>query len=93
MAYEYRITEAGDGTFPVELWSSMGVRKQLIYKTHGFQTRELAEAWMVPVEVRSPADEPLSPRARVVYRKPRRSGVSGPNLPPPLATLLVLPGS
>ena len=53
MAYEYRVTEAEDGTFPVELWSSQGESRQLIYKTRGFQTRELAEAWMVPVQVRS----------------------------------------
>jgi hypothetical protein len=37
----------------VELWSSQGESRQLIYKTRGFQTRELAEAWMVPVQVRS----------------------------------------
>ena len=49
MAYEYRVTEAEDGTFPVELWSSRGGRSQLIYKTLAFQTRELAEAWIVPV--------------------------------------------
>jgi hypothetical protein len=35
--YEYRVTEAADGTFPVELWSSQGDRSQLIYKTRGFQ--------------------------------------------------------
>jgi hypothetical protein len=34
--YEYRVTEAADGTFPVELWSSLGDRSQLIYKTRGF---------------------------------------------------------
>ena len=39
MAYEYRVTEAEDGTFPVELWSSKGGREQLVYKTPGFQTR------------------------------------------------------
>src|ERR1700754_385539 len=50
MAYEYRVTEAEDGTFPVELWSSKGGRETLVYKTPGFQTRELAEAWIVPVE-------------------------------------------
>ena len=44
--YEYRVTEAANGTFPVELWSSQGDRSQLIYKTRGFQTRELAEAWI-----------------------------------------------
>ena len=53
MAYEYRVTEAADGTFPVELWSSKGGREQLIYKTRGFQTWEQAEAWIVPVQVRS----------------------------------------
>ena len=67
--YEYRVTEAADGTFPVELWSSQGDRSQLIYKTRGFQTRELAEAWIVPVEDRS--GDPPSPRSRVIYLKPR----------------------
>ena len=62
--YEYRVTEAADGTFPVELWSSQGDRSQLIYKTRGFQTRELAEAWIVPVEDRS--GDPPSPRSRVI---------------------------
>ena len=69
--YEYRVTEAADGTFPVELWSSRGDRSQLIYKTRGFQTRELAEAWIVPVEDRS--GDPPSPRSRVIYLKPRSS--------------------
>ena len=53
MAYEYRVTEAADGTFPVELWSSKGGHEQLIYKTRGFQTRELAEAWIVPGRIDS----------------------------------------
>ena len=69
--YEYRVTEAADGTFPVGLWSSRGGRSQLIYKTRGFQTRELAEAWIVPVEDRS--GDPPSPRSRVFYLKPRSS--------------------
>ena len=89
MAYEYRVTEAEDGTFPVELWSSQGESRQLIYKTHGFQTRELAEAWMVPVQVRSRAGEP---RARVVYLKPKRSRVSVPNPLLPPASLRALRG-
>ena len=71
MAYEYRLTEAADGTFPVELWSSKGGHEQLIYKTRGFQTRELAEAWIVPGQDRS--DDPSLPRSRVVYLKPQRS--------------------
>ena len=71
MAYEYRVTEAADGTFPVELWSSKGGREQLIYKTRGFQTWEQAEAWIVPVQVRS--NDPSLPRSRVVYLKPQRS--------------------
>jgi len=37
MAYEYRVTEAEDGTFPVELWSSHRGREQLIFKTAGFR--------------------------------------------------------
>jgi hypothetical protein len=71
MAYEYRVTEAANGTFPVELWSSKGGRDHLIYKTRGFQTRELAEAWIVPVQVRS--NDPSLPRSRVIYLKPRSS--------------------
>jgi hypothetical protein len=89
MAYEYRVTEAADGTFPVELWSSKGGRETLVYKTPGFRTRELAEAWIVPVEVQS--RDPAQPRARVTYLKPRRSRariISGPKplkllVPPP----------
>jgi hypothetical protein len=69
--YEYRVTEAADGTFPVELWRS-GRDAQCIYKTRGFQTREQAEAWIVPVEVRS-GDPPSSPSSRVIYLKPRSS--------------------
>jgi hypothetical protein len=94
MAYEYRVTEAADGTFPVELWSSKGGREQLVYKTRGFQTRELAEAWTVPVEVQS--GDPPQPRARVTYLKPRRSRVviiSKPNPLPPLASPPALPDS
>src|SRR3954471_21868506 len=75
MAYQYRVTEAADGTFPVELWSSKGGREQLVYKTPGFQTRQLAEAWIVPVEVQSGEAPQLQPRARVTYLKPRRSRV------------------
>ena len=97
MPYEYRVTEAADGTFPVELWSSKGGREQLVYRTHGFQTRELAEAWIVPVEVQSadPADPP-EPRARVTYLKPRRSRVviiSKPDPLPPHASPPALPDS
>ena len=94
MAYEYRVTEADDGTFPVELWSSKGGREQLVYKTHGFQTRQLAEAWIVPVEVQS-GDAP-QPRARVTYLKPRRSRVvivSKPDPRPSLASPPALPES
>ena len=94
MAYEYRVTEAADGTFPVELWSSKGGREQLLYKTHGFQTRELAEAWIVPVEVQS--DDRPQPRARVTYLKPRRSRVviiSKPDPLPPHASPPALPDS
>jgi hypothetical protein len=69
MADEYRVTEAMDGTFHVELWSSKGGRERLTYKTRGFQTRELAEAWIVPAENRDPAP----PRSRVIYLRPRSS--------------------
>ncbi len=82
MAYEYRVTKGADGTFPVELWSSKGGREQLVYKTPGFQTRELAEAWTVPVEVQSV--DPAQPRARVTYLKPRRSRVVIVREPDPL---------
>ena len=94
MAYEYRVTEAADGTFPVELWSSKGGRDQLVYKTPGFQTRALAEAWTVPVEVQS--DDPPQARSRVTYLKPRRSRVvtvSEPDPVPPLASPPALPDS
>ena len=68
----YRVTEAMDGTFHVELWSAKGGRDRLIYKTRGFRTPELAEAWIVPVED-DPADGAFPPRSRVVYLKPRSS--------------------
>jgi hypothetical protein len=71
MADGYRVTEAMDGTFHVELWSARGGRDRLIYKTRGFQTREMAEAWIVPAEER--ADGAFPPRSRVVYLKPRSS--------------------
>jgi hypothetical protein len=92
MAYEYRVTEAADGTFPVELWSSKGEREQLLYKTQGFETRELAEAWISPareVPVQVQYDDRPKHRARVTYLKPRRSRVviiSDPNPLPPLAS-------
>ena len=97
MPYEYRVTEAADGTFPVELWSSKGEREQLLYKTQGFETRGLAEAWIsaareVPVQVQY--DDRPKPRARVTYLKPRRSRVviiSDPNPLPPLASPPALP--
>ena len=94
MADGYRVTQAEDGTFPVELWSSKGGHERLIYKTRGFPTRELAEAWMVPVEV--PSNDPSLPRSRVVYLKPRRSRtviISGPNPLPPRAALPAPPDS
>ena len=78
----------------VELWNSKGGLEQLVYKTHGFQTRQLAEAWIVPVEVQS--GDPPEPRARVTYLKPRRSRVviiSKPNPLPPLTSPPALPDS
>ena len=72
MADGYRVTEATDGTFHVELWSARGGRNKLIYKTRGFQSRELAEAWIVPVEDHSAAGV-FPPRSRVVYLKSRSS--------------------
>ena len=74
-SYEYRVTEAADGTFPVELWRS-GEGGRCIYKTTGFPTRELAEAWIVPateVPVEVQSDDPPSPRGRVIYIKPPSS--------------------
>ena len=38
-----------------------------IFRSRGFQTRELAEAWLVPVRIQS--TDPASPRSRVVYVK------------------------
>ena len=96
MPYEYRVTEAADGTFPVELWSSKGGREQLVYRTPGFQTRALAEAWTVPVEVQSGEAPQPQPRARVTYLKPRRSRVvivSKPDPLPPHASPPALPDS
>ena len=99
MPYEYRVTEAADGTFPVELWSSKGEREQLLYKTQGFETRELAEAWISPareVPVQVQHDDRPKPRARVTYLKPRRSRVaiiSDPNPLPPFASPPALPDS
>ncbi len=84
MAYEYRVTKGADGTFPVELWSSKGGREQLVYKTPGFQTRDLAEAWTVTVEVQSGEAPQSQPRARVTYLKPRRSRVVIVREPDPL---------
>jgi len=81
MPYEYRVTEAADGTFPVELWSSKGEREQLLYKTQGFETRELAEAWISPareVPVQVQYDDRPKPRARVTYLKPRRFTAGAP---------------
>jgi hypothetical protein len=83
MAYEYRVTEAEDGTFPVELWSSHRGREQLIYRKAGFQNRELAESWIIPAPVRS--IDQLTQARVVVYRKPRRARVSVPNPLPPHA--------
>ena len=83
MAYEYRVTEAEDGTSPVELWSSHRGREQIIFKTAGFQNRELAESWIIPAPVRS--IDQLTQARVVVYRKPRRARVSVPNPLPPHA--------
>ena len=90
MAYEYRVTEAEDGTFPVELWSSHRGREQLIFKTAGFQNRELAESWIIPAPLRS--IDQLNQACVVVYRKPRRARVSVPNPVLPLASPRALRG-
>ena len=65
-SYEYRITEHEDGRFHVELWPTRSGGER-IFRSRGFQTRELAEAWLVPVQIQS--TEPASPRSRVVYIK------------------------
>jgi hypothetical protein len=73
--------------------------ERLLYKTRGFQSRELAEAWISPaqeVPVQVQYNDPPQPRARVTYLKPRRSRVviiSDSNPLPPLASPLVLPDS
>ena len=91
MAYEYRVAEAEDGTFPVELWGSHGGREQLIYKTAGFQNRELAESWIIPALLRS-IDQLTQARCVVDYRNPRRARVSVPNPLLPLASPRALRG-
>ena len=53
VTYEYRVTEAADGTFPVELWSSQGDRSQLIYKTRAFPKSGIGGGLDCPVEDRS----------------------------------------
>jgi hypothetical protein len=83
MAYEYRVIEAEDGTFPVELWSSKGGRQEVIYRTRGFPTRQLAEAWIVPVQLRTV--DPSPPRSRVIYLKPSRDSDSFPARTSPLS--------
>ena len=90
MAYEYRVTGAEDGTFPVELWSSQGGREHLIYKTAGFQNLELADSWIIPAPLRS--IDQLNQACVVVYRKPRRARVSVPNPVLPLASPRALRG-
>ena len=93
------MTEAADGTFPVELWSSKGGSERLLYKTRGFQSREKTETWISPaqeVPVQVQYNDPPQPRARVTYLKRRRSRVviiSDSNPLPPLVSPLVLPDS
>jgi hypothetical protein len=65
-SYEYRIIEDEDGRFLVELWPTRQGGER-IFRSRGFQTRELAEAWLVPVQIQS--TDPPSPRSRVVYIK------------------------
>ena len=93
MAYEYRVTEAEDGTFPVELWSSHRGREQLIFKTAGFQNWELAESWIIPASPLRSIDQLTQARCVVVYRKPRRARVSFPNPLLPLVSPPAPPGS
>ena len=93
MAYEYRVTEAEDGTFPVELWSSHRGREQLIFKTAGFQNRELAESWIIPASPLRSIDQLTQARCVVVYRKPRRARLSFPNPLLPLVSPPAPPGS
>ena len=92
MADGYRVTEAMDGTFHVELWSSKGGRERLIYKTRGFQTREMAEAWIVPAEELVMALFPPVSRGFISSREAHDVPILGinlisPNSPPPHASL------
>ena len=92
MADGYRVIQGEDGTFHVELWSAKGGREQLIYK-RAFPTRELAQAWTVPVEV--PFNDPARPSSREFMRSPRRLRAVKTSAPSPLPLLVsppVLPG-
>lgn len=63
----YRVIEAENGIFAVELWQS----GNCLYKAEGFQTREKAEAWIIPVEIedRWSADEASIKRHHLVIQR------------------------
>jgi hypothetical protein len=63
----YRVIEAENGIFAVELWQS----GNCLYEADGFQTREQAEAWIIPVEIedRLSADETSINRHHLVIQR------------------------
>jgi len=63
----YRVSEAENGIFAVELWQS----GNCLYEADGFQTREQAEAWIIPVEIedRWSADETSIKRHHLVIQR------------------------
>ena len=63
----YRVIEAENGIFAVELWQS----GNCLYEADGFQTREQAEAWIIPVEIedRRSANETSIKRHHLVIQR------------------------
>lgn len=63
----YRVIQAENGIFVVELWQS----GNCLYEADGFQTREQAEAWIIPVEIedRWSADETSIKRHHLVIQR------------------------
>ncbi len=68
MASEYRVTTSANGTFAVELWQTGERGSKCLYKADGFQTREQAETWIVPVQSKDPYP--------VIASRPRDRGQS-----------------
>ena len=63
----YRVIEAENGIFAVELWQS----GNFLYEADGFQTREQAEAWIIPtkIEDRWSAEETSIKRHHLVIQR------------------------